>query len=286
MPASSDTSKPPVVLTIAGFDPSSGAGITADLQVFAAYGLFGTSCVSVLTVQSTLAVSRTLPLSPDLVEETLRYLTRDLPPVGVKLGMLANAGIVEAVAAVLRDLRSQAPFFIVIDPVLRSSSGRELLDGKGIEALRQSLLPLADCITPNRGELAVLSGCGTSLESASPDQLEHQALILQQQFGATSIIVTGGEAHRPCDLVLQPGAAATWLEGEHIETSSTHGTGCAFSSALLAELVLGNELLTAARKAKVYVEGALRNAPGLGHGRGPLNHHWRAAKPIEKAGPE
>ena len=269
------------MLTIAGFDPSSGAGVTADLQVFAAHGLFGTACITALTVQSTRGVKRTVPLEAPLVEETLHCLTDDLPPVGIKVGMLGNAALVRTVSAALRSLRQQQNFVLVLDPVLRSSSGHAMLDREGVEALVAELLPMVDCATPNRAELRILLGSVPTAvpeQSAGAEPRENLILLaheLQQKSGCRGLVITGGDAERPEDLVLAPAQAPVWLRGEHIETTSTHGTGCAFSSALLARLVQGRELLTAASDAKRYVEGALGSAPGLGHGRGPLNLRWR-----------
>ena len=147
------------VLTIAGFDPSSGAGVTADLMVFAAHGLFGTSCITGLTVQSTVGVRSTTAVSAEVVRATLDCLASDLPPVGIKIGMLTTADNVVAVAEFLTVLRGDEDRMpVVLDPVLRSSSGRELLDAEGVAVMRESLLPLVDGVTPNLEELGVLTG--------------------------------------------------------------------------------------------------------------------------------
>ena len=239
------------VLTIAGFDPSSGAGVTADLAVFAAHGLFGTSCITALTVQNTLGVAAVHPVDGAVVRATLEHLQADLPPVGIKIGMLATAGCVEAVAGFLEGLAVRP--VVVLDPVLRSTSGRELLDAAGVEVLRRRLLPLVDWVTPNVAELAVLGGLG--------------------QLPRLAVMVTGGDCVPPDDLVVIDGVE-TRLPGERVETTSTHGTGCALSSALLARLVLGDEPLEAARAAKAYVTEALRRATPIGHGHGPMHHLW------------
>jgi hydroxymethylpyrimidine/phosphomethylpyrimidine kinase len=240
------------VLTIAGFDPSSGAGVTADLAVFAAHGLFGTSCITALTVQNTVGVASVHPVDGAVVRATLEHLQADLPPVGIKIGMLATAECVEAVAGFLEGLPRRP--VVVLDPVLRSTSGRELLDRDGVEATRRRLLPLVDWVTPNAAELAVLGD----------DVLDRPGL---------AVVVTGGDRESPDDLVLIDGVE-TWLTGVRVETTSTHGTGCALSSALLARLVLGDEPLAAARAAKVYVTEALQRATPLGRGRGPMHHLW------------
>lgn len=257
---------PPVVLTIAGFDPSSGAGATADLQVFATHGLFGTACLSALTVQSTVGVCRVSATDPDLLREMLDQLTQDLPASGVKVGMLGGAAIVQVVADYITALRSQREIPVVVDPVLRSSSGTALLEPNAVRLLVAQLLPHATCITPNCEELATL------LESSrlATTDLVDAARALLDRTGAGSVIVTGGEEADAADLVLERDREPCWLSGEHIATRSTHGTGCAFSSALLSRLVLGEDLLAAAQHAKRFVEGGLRDAPGLGSGRGPL----------------
>jgi hydroxymethylpyrimidine/phosphomethylpyrimidine kinase len=240
------------VLTIAGFDPSSGAGVTADLAVFAAHGLFGTSCITALTVQNTLGVASVHPVDGAVVRATLEHLWDDLPPVGIKIGMLATAGCVEAVAGFLESLAERP--VVVLDPVLRSTSGRDLLDAEGVTALRRRLLPLVDWVTPNGAELSVLGD----------DVLGQPGL---------AVMVTGGDRESPDDLVVM-GEMETWLPGVRVETTSTHGTGCALSSALLARLVVGDRPLAAARGAKAYVAEAMRRAAPLGRGHGPMNHLW------------
>ena len=261
-----DPGKPPIVLTIAGFDPSSGAGATADLQVFATMGLFGTACLTALTVQSTIEVARVTPVGAGMLRDMLHFLTSDMPPAGVKIGMLGTATIAREVAEFVMDLRSDRDIPVVLDPVLRSSSGAWLLEEDALGVLLEELLPQATCITPNRAELALLAG----RNQVSPEQVCEVAEDLLRQCGAKSVIVTGGDTTPPTDLLVEHGRQPVWLRGNHVVTSSTHGTGCAFSSALLSRLVLGDELADAARSAKLFVENSLRGAPGLGSGRGPM----------------
>ena len=261
-----DAGRPPVALTIAGFDPTSGAGATADLQVFASHGLFGTACLTALTVQSTLGVARVEVTEARLLEEMLHKLTRDMPPAGIKIGMLGDAAVTRVVAEFVRAMRETRTMPVIVDPVLRSSSGTQLLEDEGVRLLLESLLPEARCVTPNRGELAVLLGRKTVL---AEDVVEGAAELLRRT-GAESVIVTGGDEEIPSDLVLARNGDAVWLAGERVETAATHGTGCAFSSALLSRLVIGDDLLAAARGAKGFVERSLRAAPGLGAGRGPM----------------
>ncbi len=260
------------VLTIAGFDPSSGAGITADLMVFAAHGLFGASCITALTVQSTRGVLSTHPVATTILDDTLHHLTEDLPPAGIKIGMLSTSATVTSVAAFLTRLRSNGPRIpVVLDPILRSTSGSELLEPAALTPLREQLLPLVDWITPNLAELAILTG----LSVETREDLPAAALALQKLGGPhLNVLATGGHLNPPDDLLLAVNAAAIWLPGEHIASTSTHGTGCALSSALLSRLVLGDQPHAAALAAKDYVAQAIRTATPLGSGKGPLNHLW------------
>jgi hydroxymethylpyrimidine/phosphomethylpyrimidine kinase len=259
------------VLTIAGFDPSSGAGVSADLMVFASHGLFGTSAITSLTVQSTTGVRSSRPVEAEIVRETLECLKADLPPDGVKIGMLASAAIVEAVASYLKDLKRDFPQTpVVLDPVIRSSSGRELLSQEGLALVSERVLPLAMWTTPNLAELSALTGVPIS----GRDDLESAARALQRLHPGLNVLATGGHLDRPDDLLLTAEGDLHWLSGERIESNSTHGTGCALSSALLSRLVLGDTALDAARSAKHYVAEAIRLAVPLGRGHGPLSHLW------------
>jgi hydroxymethylpyrimidine/phosphomethylpyrimidine kinase len=258
------------VLTIAGFDPSSGAGVTADLMVFAAHGLFGTACITALTVQSTVGVRSMEPVRAELVKATLDCLVDDLPPMGVKIGMLATEATVRVVAEFVGELRrGERRVPVVLDPVVRASSGRELLDAGGVEALRKQLLPVVDWVTPNLEELGVLTGRTVRRREDVLDA----ARALAEMGGGVNVVATGGHLIPPNDLVLA-GDEAVLLEGEQIVSRSTHGTGCSFSSALLSRLVLGDSEKDAARLAKQYVTEAIRTARAMGRGLGPVNHLW------------
>ena len=259
---------PPIALTVAGFDPSSGAGITADLQVFAAHGLFGASAITALTVQSTLGVESVHPTAPNLLLRTLQHVSADLPASGVKVGMLASEANVVALAKFLSLAPTPVP--VVLDPVLRSSSGHALLEPAALRRLHNELLPLVGWITPNWAELEALTG----LRVRTFDQVPAAAEALGRLHPALTLVVTGGDAPQPVDLLRIPGGPIQTFPGQHIETTSTHGTGCAFSASLLARLILGDAPAQAVSRAKAYVAEALRSAPGLGHGRGPLNLLW------------
>jgi hydroxymethylpyrimidine/phosphomethylpyrimidine kinase len=270
--------RPPVALSIAGYDPSSGAGISADLLAFSAHRIFGTSAITALTVQSTRGVVAVEPVSGAILRQTLETLVSDLPPAGVKIGMLGHMEGVEAVADFLapslRDVHGKSLIPIVLDPVLRSSSGADLLAPEALESFKNRLLPLVDWITPNWSEMALLSGCNVT----SLDEAEVAARSIQKLYPTLNLIVTGGDQDAPTDIFCPVGEPVVRLEGEHVETTSTHGTGCAFSTAFLANLILQKEPLEALRAAKLYVAEALRLAPGLGHGRGPMNLLW----PLER----
>ncbi len=267
---------PPIVLTIAGFDPSSGAGLTADLKVFAAHRLFGVACATALTVQSTQGVRRSEPVSGQLIAETLACLSDDLSIAGVKIGMLGTRDAVEAVAQWLVPLRRASPGLpVVLDPVLRASSGAELLPPDAFQLLLGKLLPLVSIFTPNIPEAALLAGmpCHTQAD------VREAARRLCVETGA-AVLVTGGHlqgASAPEDYLLgggseRDGGTGTWHRGEWVRTEATHGTGCALSSALLCRLVQGFLLQHAVPAAKRYVEAALRAAYPVGRGKGPMHH--------------
>jgi len=266
------------VLTIAGFDPSSGAGVTADLMVFAAHRLFGTSCITALTVQSTLGVRGVEAVSAKTVAETLSCLEEDLPPAGIKIGMLATSDNVTAVAEYLDRVRRTrgAAVPVVLDPVIQSNSGAWLLEESGLATLREKLLPLVDWVTPNIAELALLTGRTVESREAVPDACKalQDQMVGMRSGQPVGVFAKGGHLEQPDDYLLGPAAEGVWIRGERVNTSSTHGTGCALSSAFLSRLVLGHTAEQSGQLAKEYVAGALRNAVGIGSGRGPMNHLW------------
>jgi hydroxymethylpyrimidine/phosphomethylpyrimidine kinase len=224
-----------------------------------------------LTVQSTTGVRTSAPVSADFVHDTLDCLQSDLPLAGIKIGMLATAANVAMVAEFLEMLRDEgrrAP--VVLDPVLRSSSGRELLDAEGVGVLRRRLLPLVDWVTPNLEELGVLTGHSVRRR----EEMVDAAQVLQMMGSELNVVATGGHLDPPDDLLLSVEGEVLWLPGEMIESQSTHGTGCAFSSALLSRVVLGDAVENAASMAKRYVAEAIRTATPMGNGIGPVNHLW------------
>lgn len=264
------------LLTIAGLDPSCGAGATADLTVFAAHGFFGTCGVTALTVQSTLGVHGVHPVEARLLRETLELLCADLPPDGVKIGMLATGRNTVAVAEFLQDLRGRREGIpVVLDPVLRSTSGRDLLDAAGLEAMGEWLLPMVDWVTPNLQEL-----CALVPEQDAGVDVEQAVAVLQRHYPGLGVVATAGD-QGACDYVAEAKGASAWLAGEKLVSRATHGTGCAFSSALLCGLVQGLDGLEAARRAKAYVTEGIRQATPMGHGRGPMNLLWPLRTALE-----
>ena len=270
-------STPPVIWTIAGFDPSSGAGITADLKTISSLGCYGVACITALTVQNTMGVRRVDPVSPRTVRETIHTLLEDMPPDAIKIGMLATSDLASLVADFLESLpQPRCP--IVLDPILRSSSGAELLDPAGVQILLARLLPLATVVTPNRHEAAILTGLGP--KDAAEDA-EGAATALRQ-LGATAAVVTGGDSLAQCseDVLAYAAAGMEFVEtlsAPRILSSGTHGTGCAFSTAIACALAQGQSIPAAVTAAKAFVRRAIERAPGLGHGKGPMGLDRAAA---------
>jgi hydroxymethylpyrimidine/phosphomethylpyrimidine kinase len=266
---------PPVVLSIAGYDPSSGAGVTADVQTAAAHGCFAVTCVTALTVQSSQGVFEVQPLEPDFVQRTLGALAGDLEIAAVRVGMLGSAAVASAVASVLRALKLRN---VVVDPVLRSSSGAALLDELGLQVLREEFLPLADVITPNLDEAAILAGSEAAPTAASwaevlPWMRTTSAGL--RSLGSRAIVITGGhllEANDYLSLVENGTVKEEIFPGVHLASTSTHGTGCAFAMAIACRLALGDNLPRAVGSAQAYVKRAIEAAYPLGKGVGPINH--------------
>jgi hydroxymethylpyrimidine/phosphomethylpyrimidine kinase len=274
-PSSSDVAKRPILLTIAGFDPSAGAGVSADLKVFAAHGAYGMACITALTIQSTVGVGAVEPVTDAIVAATLEMLAADVTFSGIKLGMLANGEIAEVINNFLKSLPGTP---VVLDPVLRSSSGLDLLDSGGVQVLRQKLLARVDWITPNLDELGELTGASVAGAAEIPiaaEKLRQSARELGND--RLNIVVTGGHLDPPDDYLLRADGEGSWIPGQRVETKATHGTGCAFSSALLCQLAAGESPLEAASRAKSYVTGAMLAAYPVGRGKGPMNHLYMLA---------
>lgn len=263
----------PIVLTIAGFDPSSGAGVTADIKTIAAHGCYGVACITALTVQSTSGVRRVVPVAPEVLSETLHMLHADMTFAAVHVGMLGTADVANSVADFLEEKRLKN---VVLDPVLKSSSGKHLLDRDGVEVMSKRLLRLATVITPNVDEAAALTG----LRVTNMQEMRRAAERLHE-MGAPGIVITGGHFDPPNDLLsLRRGRriGQKVFSGKHLQAKATHGTGCAFSTALACNLALGQKLPQAVLLAKNYVREAISYGYPLGKGTGPVNHFFALHK--------
>jgi hydroxymethylpyrimidine/phosphomethylpyrimidine kinase len=263
----------PVVLSIAGYDPSSGAGVTADVKTAAALGCYGITCITALTVQSTQGVFAVRPLDGDLVGQTLRALAGDLEIKAVRLGMLGSGPVAEAVAEFLEGSRLSN---VVLDPVIRSSSGASLLDPAGLVIMRRRLLPLCRVVTPNIHEAALLveseSIADESVWTAVQPRLRELAAAIHS-LGAAAVVITGGHLNPANDyLSYEGGQRSGVVAGERVESRSTHGTGCAYATAMACRLAIGDDLPEAARSAKDYVRRGIQSAYPVGKGIGPINH--------------
>jgi len=273
--------QPPIVLTIAGFDPSSGAGVTADIKTIAAHGCYGVACITALTVQSTAGVRRVEAVDPALVTETLEELASDVPIAAVHIGMLGSAKVVRAVVEFLDSGRAKLPN-VVLDPILKSSSGAELLDAAGTRLLREKLIPLADVVTPNVDEAAVLTG----LKVTDLDEMRVAAAKLHQ-MGSAAVVITGGHLEKAIDLLsftTKSGVEEEVFKAERQRSNSTHGTGCAFATAMACHLALGRGLAEATLLAKTYVSSAIAAGHPLGRGTGPVHHLYRMNQQRRAAG--
>ncbi len=253
----------PCALTVAGSDPSGGAGIQADLRTFAALQVYGTAAVTAVTSQNTLGVRRVAALDPALVADQIDAVLDDIPVRAIKTGMLGSGAVADAVAVEL--IKCAVP--VVVDPVMQSSSGATLLDDDGVRVLRERLIPHATLVTPNLAEAEKL--CGFLVRNVDEQEQAARALV---QLGAKAALVKGGHAQGDPVDVLFDGDAVKELVSPRIDTMHTHGTGCALSAAVCACLALGLPLVEAVVRAHAYVQEAIRTAPGIGRGRGPVHH--------------
>jgi hydroxymethylpyrimidine/phosphomethylpyrimidine kinase len=257
---------PPILLTIAGFDPSCGAGVGADLKTFAAHGCYGIAAITSLTVQNTQGVETVHNTPASELREQLEILVKDCEIAAVKIGMLGNRGNAAVVAEFL-DAHKFA--HIVHDPVMKSSSGSELLDAGGIKFVAAELLKRATVITPNLPEAEILTG----LTIKDVADMEAAARKIAE-MGAHAVIVKGGHMDKAID-VLFDGTDMHPLGGDKVKLENTHGTGCTFASAITAQLAAGRSLLEATTLAKAYVMKAIEKAYPVGKGRLPLDHFYR-----------
>ena len=251
----------PVALTIAGSDPSGGAGILADLKTFHQHRVYGEAVITLLTVQNTRGVTRVECMDPALVAEQIAAVTSDIPPGSAKTGALGTASVVEAVASAI----GTTP--LVVDPVMISKHGAPLIDEDAVTALKTLLMPRALLVTPNLHEAAALAG----IEVESKELMIEAGLRLLD-FGPVAVLVKGGHLEGRAADVLVTRESITWFDAERVATPHTHGTGCTYSAAITARLACGEALIDAVRGAKAFIAEAIRTNPGLGHGHGPVNH--------------
>jgi len=253
----------PVALTIAGSDPSGGAGIQADLKTFHQHGVYGEAVITLLTVQNTRGVTRVDVLKPKLIIDQIRAVIGDIPPQAAKLGALGNSRVVEAVA----EIAEEFAFPLIVDPVMISKHGTPLMTAEAREAVRKHLLARAFLLTPNLHEAAALTG--RAVDTVAEMRLAAEQLC---EMGCKNVLVKGGHlAGKATDVLLSEGVFHEF-SSERIETLHTHGTGCTYSAAITADLAKGSRLVDAVAGAKRYITRAIQTNPGFGAGWGPVNH--------------
>lgn len=258
---------PPILLTIAGFDPSCGAGVAADLKTFAAHNCYGVAAITALTAQSTQGVKAVHSTQAAVLREQLETLANDVSIAAVKIGMLGN----RANAAVVAEFLDKNHFaHVILDPVIKPSAGDpELLDASGVKFLRDELMKRATVVTPNMDEAELLAG--VEVKDIAGMKAAAQRLA---EMGAKAVIVTGGHLEKPADLLWENGEMNPF-GGDHAKSENTHGSGCTLSSAVAAQLALGQQLREALILAKAYVFKAIEKSYGIGKGAGPLNQLFR-----------
>jgi len=253
-----------IALTIAGSDPSGGAGIQADLKTFHQFGVYGEAVITLLTVQNTVRVDRVECVAPELVAQQLEAVLEDIPPGAAKTGALGNAAIAGAIASAA----ARFPFPLVVDPVMVSKHGLPLVAEDARRVFVEQLLPRAFLVTPNVPEAVALAG----MEIGSTGDMREAARRIHA-LGARAVLVKGGHMAGDAEDLLYDGRGWRAYNSPRFETRHTHGTGCTYSAAIAALLALGEPLERAVERAKQFIAEAIRSNPGLGRGCGPINHH-------------
>lgn len=251
-------------LTIAGSDSSGGAGIQADIKTMTANGVYATSAITALTAQNTTGVYGILESTPEFLANQLDCIFTDIFPDAVKTGMVSSTALIAVIADKLRQYGARN---IVVDPVMVATSGARLISEEAVDALKETLLPLATLLTPNIPEAEVLSGMTIS----DPAGMEQAARAISEQYGC-AVLCKGGHQISDADDLLWREGAGVWFRGRRIQNSNTHGTGCTLSSAIASNLAKGYDLDQSVRRAKAYISGALAATLDLGHGSGPMDH--------------
>ena len=251
-------------LTIAGTDPSGGAGIQADIKTMTANGVFATCAVTALVAQNTTGVKSIVECTPDFLAEELDCVFTDIFPDAVKTGMVSSIPLIRVIAAKLKEYGAKN---LVVDPVMVATSGDRLITEDAVSALKELLLPLATVLTPNIPEAEILSGM--TIRSAA--DMEAAARAISEQYGC-AVLCKGGHQINDADDLLWRCGSGKWFHGKRINNPNTHGTGCTLSSAIASNLAKGFDLDTAVERAKAYISGALGAMLDLGRGSGPMNH--------------
>ena len=276
---------PPVVLTIAGSDCSGGAGIQADLKTMSAFDVYGMSVITAVTAQNTCGVTGVQNVTGEMIRLQLEAVMSDIMPDAVKIGMLATADAVEAVADILEKYHVE---HVILDPVMVSTSGRSLLEAEGKEQMLRRLFPLAELVTPNIPEaeeiLKAVDGSVENKQTVSSVQITEQTMmekaaqVIRQKYGC-NVLLKGGHMTQVADDLLYQ-TQAVWFPAQRIDCTNPHGTGCTLFSAIASALARGCSLKEAVGIAKVYVRSAMSTGLDLGHGNGPLDHNWSISSAV------
>jgi hydroxymethylpyrimidine/phosphomethylpyrimidine kinase len=261
------------VLVIAGSDPGGGAGIQADIKTITALGGYAATAVTAITIQNTLGVQGVVAVAPPAVRAQMQAVLSDIGADVIKTGMLGEVALIEAVAEALADLAVAVP--VVVDPVMVATSGDRLLPARAVDTLKALMIPGCTLLTPNAPEAEILSD--RSVDGINGQRRAAERLL---SMGARAVLVKGGHIPgNPIVDVLATERGEVFLDGERIDTTSTHGTGCTLASGIAAGLARGLVLEDAVRLSRAYLTQAIIRAPGLGKGHGPVDHGWPARDP-------
>ena len=251
-------------LSIAGSDPSGGAGIQADIKTMTANGVYAMTAITALTAQNTTGVTGIMEVTPDFLSEQLDRIFTDIFPDAVKIGMVSSCGLIEAISNKLKEYNAG---HIVLDPVMVATSGSKLISDEAVEVLKKELIPVAEIITPNIPEAEALSG----MKIGSADDMEKAAKVIFDRYGC-AVLLKGGHSLNDANDLLFTKSESKWFRGKRIENPNTHGTGCTLSSAIASNLAKGYDLAQSVELAKEYISGALGAMLDLGKGSGPMAH--------------
>lgn len=253
-------------LSIAGTDPSGGAGMQADLKAMTMNGVFATSAITALVAQNTMGVREIVEMTPEFLGSQMDCVFEDIPPAAVKIGMVSSIPLIEKIAERLEFYNAKN---IVVDPVMVATSGDRLISEEAVDTLKSRLLPLATVATPNIPEAEILSG----MTIHTKEEIEKAAELISKTYGC-AVLLKGGHNINDANDYLYENGKGTWFMGERIDNPNTHGTGCTLSSAIAANLAKGFDLATSIQRSKDYLSGALGAMLDLGKGRGPMQHNF------------